>query len=160
MGQEWTTTGSVEFEPGAYEGHLLKIEKRQKVFVETDDDGNEVREDRSFLIWHFAVDEEGYENAVLTAVSSNSWGPKSKARQWAGYILRNKLDDGVTVREDDLKGKPVVLNIDLEDTPRGTFAKITSLAQVRSSREGRASSNKKAEAAEVEKHLDEQEKAS
>lgn len=134
MGLEFETTGSISFEPGPYEGHLLRMEKRSKQFTNKDENGKEVVEDRSFLIWHFAIDEEGYEDVTLTAIRSVSFGPKSKARRWAGNILRKKLPDNVKLREDDLKGHPVVLNVDSEETERGTFAKVVDLSPVRSKR--------------------------
>jgi hypothetical protein len=127
MPLEFEATGGVEWEPGPYEGCLLKIEKRFKMF--TAEDGS--TEDRNFLIWHFAIDEEGYENVTLTAVSSTSFGPKSKARAWANAILRRELEDGEKFTEDDLKNKPVVLNIVLKNKDRGTFAEVDSLAPVR-----------------------------
>jgi hypothetical protein len=99
MGLEFETTGSISFEPGPYEGHLLKMDKRSKQFTDTDDDGNEEVKDRSFIIWNFGIDEEGYEDVTLTAVSSTSFGPKSKGRAWANAILRRKLEDGEKVRE-------------------------------------------------------------
>jgi hypothetical protein len=132
VGLEFETTGSISFEPGPYEGHLLKMESRSKQFTNKDEDGNDVVEDRSFIIWHFAIDEEGYEDVTLTAISSTSFGPKSKARRWAGSILRRKLADGEKVREDELKGRPVILNVDNEETERGTFAKVIDLSPVRS----------------------------
>jgi hypothetical protein len=141
MGMEFETTGSIQFEPGAYEGHLLKIQKRFKVFTTKDESGQEVREDRSFYLWYFAVDEEGFEDVTLTAISFTSWGPKSKARSWANAILRRKLADGEKFTEDDLKNKPVLLHIDNEETDRGTFARIVNLTQVRA----KAASRKKEE---------------
>jgi hypothetical protein len=157
MGMEFETTGSVEFEPGAYEGHLIRMEKKHKIFSVTDDEGNETKEDRSFYIWYFAVDEEGYEDVTLTAISSTSWGPKSKARRWAGYILGRKLGDNETVREDDMKNKPVMLNIDLEENDRGTFAKVTDLTPVRK-KGSKQQESEEDQAAEMGKHLDDQEK--
>jgi hypothetical protein len=81
VGLEFKTTGSSSFEPGPYEGHLLRMEKRSKKFTNKEENGKEVIEDRSFLIWHFAIDEEGYEDATLTTTSSVSFGPNSKARR-------------------------------------------------------------------------------
>jgi hypothetical protein len=132
MGLEFEATGSISFEPGPYEGHLIKIEKRFKKFTTTEEDGTEVIEDRSFYIWYFGIDEEGFEDVTLTAISSTSFGPKSKARQWANAILRRKLEDGEKFNEEDLKGKPVILTIENEETERGTFAKVVGLAPVRS----------------------------
>jgi hypothetical protein len=128
MGLEFETTGSFEFEPGTYEGHLIKMEKRFKKFMDADTGETE---DRSFLIWYFAIDEEGYEDVTLTAISSCSFGPKSKPRSWANAILRRKLGDHEKFNEDDLKNKPVMLSIENEDTDRGTFARITGLSPVR-----------------------------
>jgi hypothetical protein len=128
MSLEFEVTGGVAWEPGIYEGYLLKIEKRFKMF--TNEDGS--TEDRSFLLWTFALNEEGFEGATLTAVSSTSFGPKSKARGWASAILRRELEDGERIREDDLKGKPVMLSVGLEDKgSKGTFAKIEGLSAVR-----------------------------
>jgi hypothetical protein len=127
MSLEFEVTGGVTWEPGVYEGHLLKIEKRFKMFPA--EDGS--TEDRIFLIWTFAIDEEGFENATLTAVSSTSFGPKSKARGWAGAILRRDLEDGEKISEEDLKGKPVMLNIVLRQKDKGTFAEVESLSAVR-----------------------------
>ena len=84
-----------------------------------------------FLIWYFAIDEEGYEDVTLTAISSCSFGPKSKPRSWANAILRRKLGDHEKFNEDDLKNKPVMLSIENEETDRGTFARITGLSPVR-----------------------------
>jgi hypothetical protein len=137
VGLEFETSGSISFEPGPYEGHLLKMEKRSKQFTNKDEDGNDVVEDRSFIIWHFAIDEEGYEDVTLTTISSTSFGPKSKARRWAGNILRRKLADGEKVREDELKGRPVILNVDNEETERGTFAKVIDLSPVRSKKKAK-----------------------
>lgn len=160
MGMEFETTGSVEFEPGAYEGHLIRMEKKHKIFSVTDDEGNETKEDRSFYIWYFAVDEEGYEDVTLTAISSTSWGPKSKARRWAGYILGRKLGDNEKFTEDEMKGKPVMLTIENEENDRGTFAKIVELAPVR--KKGRASKaqqeTKEDQVQQLEQHMDDQEK--
>jgi hypothetical protein len=83
MGMDLSTTGGVEWEPGAYEGYLMKLEKRFKKFTtKNEETGVEETEDRHFVIWHLGVGEEGYENVTLTAVSSAPpWGPKSKARK-------------------------------------------------------------------------------
>jgi hypothetical protein len=145
MGLEFEATGSISFEPGPYEGHLLKMDKRSKQFTDTDDDGNEEVKDRSFIIWNFGIDEEGYEDVTLTAVSSTSFGPKSKARQWANAVLRRKLEDGEKVREEDLKGKPVILTVENEETDRGTFAKVAGLAPVRSKKKAGAKQPEKPE---------------
>ena len=140
MGLEFEATGSISFEPGPYEGHLIKMEKHSKRFTNKQDDGTETTEDRSFVIWNFGIDEEDYEDVTLTAISSTSFGPKSKARQWANAILRRKLEDGEKVREEDLKGKPVILTVENEETDRGTFAKVTGLAPVRSKKKADVSS--------------------
>ena len=124
-------TGSISFEPGPYEGHLIKMEQRSKQFVNKDEDGTEVKEYRSFYIWNFGIDEEGCEDVTLTAISSCSFGPKSKPRSWANAILRRKLGDHEKFNEDDLKNKPVMLSIEHEETDRGTFARITGLSPVR-----------------------------
>jgi hypothetical protein len=147
MGMDLSTTGSVSWE------YLIKLEKRHKVFEK---DGE--KEDRSFLIWHWGFSEEGFEDVTITSVSSAPpWGPKAKARKWAGAILRRTLGDDEKFNEDDLKGKPVILNIVLKETDRGTFAEVDSLSQVRSNKGSKQKGSKEAEAAEVEKHLDDQE---
>jgi hypothetical protein len=148
-----STKGGVEWEPGAYEGYLLKLEKRFKKFTETHDDGSETTEDRSFVIWAFGISEEGYENVTLTAVSSAPpWGPKCKPRKWANAILRRTLGDDEQFNEDDLKGKPVMLNVVLKETDRGTFAEIDSLSPVRSKKASSKDASK--DAKEMEEHLD------
>lgn len=159
MGLEFEATGSISFEPGPYEGHLIKMESRNKPFTVKEDDGTETTEDRSFVIWNFGIDEEGYEDVTLTAISSVSFGPKSKARRWAGNILRKKLPDNVKVREDDLKGRPVVLNVDSEETERGTFAKVTGLAPVRSKKKPAKNGNNSDTVDLTEEELADMEKA-
>jgi hypothetical protein len=128
MTLEFETTSGVQWEPGPYEGHLTKIEKRFKQF-RNEEDGTV--ENRDFLIWYFGIDEEGFENVTLTAVSSNSWGPKSKARAWANAILRRELEDGEKFTADDLYNKPVIINVVLKNKSNGTFAEVESLAPVR-----------------------------
>jgi hypothetical protein len=127
MSLEFEATAGIQWEPGVYEGHLIKIEKRYKMF--TSEDGT--TEDRSFLLWTFAIDEEGYENLTLTAVSSTSFGPKSKARSWANAIFRRALADGEKFGAEDLYNRPVMLNITLRTKERGTFAEVESLSAVR-----------------------------
>jgi len=128
MSLEFEATAGVQWEPGVYEGHLIKIEKRYKIF--TAEDGT--TEDRAFLIWVFGVDEEeGFENVTITAVSSTSFGPKSKARSWANAILRRELADGERFGAEDLYNRPVLLNITLRTKERGTFAEVESLSAVR-----------------------------
>jgi hypothetical protein len=137
MGMDLSTKGGVEWEPGAYEGYLAKLEKRFKKFTTRNEDGTEETEDRSFVIWHLGLSEEGFENVTLTAVSSAPpWGPKAKPRKWASAILRRTLGDNEKFNEDDLKGKPVMLNVVLKETDRGTFAEIDSLSPVRSKGKG------------------------
>jgi hypothetical protein len=133
MGMDLSTTGGVEWEPGAYEGYLIKLEKRFKKFTTINEKtGAEEAEDRHFVIWHLGLSEEGFENVTLTAVSSAPpWGPKTKARRWASAILRRHLGDDEHFNEDDLKNKPVMINIFMKETDRGTFAEVESLAPVR-----------------------------
>jgi hypothetical protein len=133
MGLEFEAGKGIEWEPGSYEGYLIRIEKKFKQFTKVDEKtGAEEKEDRSFYIWYFGISEEGFEDVTLTAVSSTSFGPKSKGRAWANAILRRNLEDGEKFTEDDLKGKPVMLTITLKETDRGTFAEIAGLSPVRS----------------------------
>jgi hypothetical protein len=152
MGMDLSTTGGVEWEPGSYEGYLMKLEKRFKKFTtKNEETGAEETEDRSFIIWHFGINEEGYEKVTLTAVSSAPpFGPKSKPRRWASAILRRTLGDDEKFNEDDLKGKPVMLNIFMKESDRGTFAEIESLSPVR---KGKASPTSKKEEAPKEEEL-------
>jgi hypothetical protein len=159
MGLEFEATGSISFEPGPYEGHLIKMEKRNKKFTKTEEDGGQVEEDRTFVIWNFGIDEEGFEDVTLTAISSASFGPKSKARAWANSILRRKLEDGEKVREEDLKGKPVILTVENEETERGTFAKVTGLAPVRSKKKPAKNGNNSDTVDLTEEELADMEKA-
>jgi hypothetical protein len=159
MGLQFETTGSISFEPGPYEGHLIKMEQRSKQFVNKDEDGTEVKEDRSFYIWNFGIDEEGFEDVTLTAISSTSFGPKSKARAWANAILRRKLEDGEKFSEDDLKGKPVILTVENEETDRGTFAKVVGLAPVRSKKKTSKDGNRSDTVDLTEEELQQMEEA-
>jgi len=158
MGMDLSTTGGVEWEPGAYEGYLTKLEKRFKKFTLTNEEtGAEETEDRHFVIWHLGVGEEGYENVTLTAVSSAPpWGPKSKARKWVNAILRRTLSDDEKFNEDDLKNKPVMLNVILNETDRGTFAEIDSLSPVRKGKASSAAKKKKEAQEETAKEVEEQ----
>jgi hypothetical protein len=146
-----STTGGVEWEPGAYEGYLFKLEKRFKKFTKVNEDGTEETEDRHFVIWHLGLSEEGFENVTLTAVSSAPpWGPKSKARGWASAILRRPLGDDEKFNEDDLKDKPVMINIFMKETDRGTFAEVASLTPVRKKKTNSKKKEEKKDLTEAE----------
>jgi hypothetical protein len=138
MGMDLSTKGGVEWEPGAYEGYLERMEKRFKKFTTQNEDGSEKTEDRSFVIWHLGLSEEGFENVTLTAVSSAPpWGPKAKPRGWASAILRRPIGDDEHFNEDDLRHKPVMINVVLKTNDRGTFAEVESLSPVRTKKGGK-----------------------
>jgi hypothetical protein len=159
LGMDLSTTGGVEWEPGAYEGYLFKLEKRFKKFTTVNEEtGVEETEDRNFVIWHLGLSEEGFENVTLTAVSSAPpWGPKSKARGWANAILRRTLGDDEKFNEDDLKDKPVMINIFMKETDRGTFAEVASLTPVRKKKSGKTNNKREEKKDLTEAELQEME---
>jgi len=60
-----------------------------------------------------------------------NFGPRTKARQWAEALLGRRIQSGESIDDADLIGKEGDLMVRLEETDRGTFAKVESVNPVR-----------------------------
>lgn len=124
MTMSFTATGATKFNPGPYRGRLVSLEKRYKMV--TKDDGE--KEDRPYLRWIFAIEDEGFEGKTLSLLSSTSFGigpaGPAKGRRIVEAIFGRELDIGEEFTDADLFEKPVTLHVDNEKTNRGTFARI------------------------------------
>jgi hypothetical protein len=123
----FTATGATKFTPGPYRGRLVSLEKRFKMV--TKDDGG--KEDRPYLRWIFAIEDEGFEGKTLSLLSSTSFGigpaGPAKGRRIAEAIFGRELAIGEEFTDEDLFEKPVTLHVDNEKTSRGTFARIVDV---------------------------------
>jgi hypothetical protein len=84
--------------------------------------------------WTFTVVEEGFEGTELRGRTSDSFGPRSKAREWVTGLVGRKIEAGDKFELDDLVGKECDLSIVHKETERGTFANIQSVNPVRKNR--------------------------
>ena len=127
MGLSFTATGETKFPPGPYRGRLVSLEKKLKMI--TKDDG--AKEDRPYLRWIFAVDEEGFEGKTLSLLTSTSFGVgpagPARGRRIVEAIFGRELEIGEKFTDADLYEKPVTLHVDNEKTNRGTFARIVDV---------------------------------
>jgi len=122
----FTATDSVDYEPGVYQAKLKELETAESSIVE-----EKTGQPGLYLKWTFELLDEGYEGHTLRGNSSMNFGPRAKARQWAGALFGRRIESGESVDEYDLIGKVGALMVRLEETDRGTFAKVESVNPVR-----------------------------
>jgi hypothetical protein len=127
MTMSFTATGATKFTPGPYRGRLVSLEEKFKMV--TKDDGE--KENRPYLRWIFAVEEEGFEGKTLSLLSSKSFGVgpagPARGRRIVEAIFGRELEIGEKFTDADLFEKPVTLHVDNEKTNRGTFARIVDI---------------------------------
>ncbi len=97
-------------EPGLYGARLDQIEERDGTFIGKTGQS----ENGTYLSWKFAITEAGHEGDVVYANSSTNFGPKAKARKWAGGILGREITTGTSLSEDDLVGHTCYLALSVE----------------------------------------------
>jgi hypothetical protein len=106
---------------------LVSLEEKFKMV--TKDDGE--KENRPYLRWIFAVEEEGFEGKTLSLLSSKSFGVgpagPARGRRIVEAIFGRELEIGEKFTDADLFEKPVTLHVDNEKTNRGTFARIVDI---------------------------------
>jgi len=129
MTMSFTATGATKFIPGPYRGRLASLEKKFKMI--TKDDG--AKEDRPYLRWIFAIEDEGFEGKTLSLLSSTSFGfspagDPAKGRRIVEALLGRELEIGEKFTDGDLLEKPITLHVDNEKSSRGTFAQIVDFA--------------------------------
>lgn len=122
----FTATDAADYEPGVYRARLIDLETAEGSVVD-----EKTGQPRPYIRWTFELLEEGYEARTLRGNSSANFGPQAKARAWAGALLGRMITAGEQVAEDDLIGRECDLMVTLEETDRGTFARVDSVNPVR-----------------------------
>jgi hypothetical protein len=122
----FTATDAADYEPGVYRARLIDLETAEGSVVD-----EKTGRPRPYVRWTFELLEEGYEARTIRGNSSTNFGPQAKARAWAGALLGRAIAAGEQVDENDLIGRECVLMVNLEETDRGTFAKVDSVNPVR-----------------------------
>ena len=122
----FTATDGADFEPGVYRARLKELETAESSIVD-----EKTGKPGFYLKWIFELLDEGYGGHTLRGNSSMNFGPRAKARQWAEALLGRRIESGESIDEDDLVGKEGDLMVRLEETDRGTFAKVESVNPVR-----------------------------
>lgn len=117
-----TAQDTTDFEPGVYRAKLKDLETAEGTIVD-----DKTGEPRLYMKWTFDLLEEGYEDRELRGNSSMAFGSRAKARAWAEALLGRRIENGETVSEEDLIGCECDLMVKLEETDRGTFAKVESV---------------------------------
>ena len=125
----FTATDGADFEPGVYRAKLKELETAESSIVD-----EKTGQPGFYTRWTFELLDEGYEGHTLRGNSSMNFGPRAKARQWAEALLGRRIESGESINEDDLIGKEGDLMVRLEETDRGTFAKVESVNPVRKKR--------------------------
>jgi len=113
-----------------YRAKLVRLETAEGSIVD-----EKTGENKLYMKWTFELLEEGYEDRNLRGNSSMAFGNRAKARAWAEALLGRRIENGETVSEEDLIGNECDLMVKLEETDRGTFAKVESVNPVRKKRE-------------------------
>ena len=122
----FTATDGADFEPGVYRARLMELETAESSIVD-----EKTGKPGFYLKWIFELLDKGYEGHTLRGNSSLNFGPRAKARQWAEALLGRRIQSGESIDEDDLIGKEGDLMVRLEETDRGTFAKVESVNPIR-----------------------------
>ena len=122
----FTATHGADFEPGVYRAKLKELETAESSIVD-----EKTGQPGFYTRWTFELLDEGYEGHTLRGNSSMNFGPRAKARQWAEALLGRRIESGESIDEDDLIGMEGDLMVRLEETDRGTFAKVESVNPVR-----------------------------
>lgn len=114
----------VTVEPGLYHARLKNIEEAERKNFDTG-------EPEACHDWVFEVLEDGYEDQTLKKRNSVSFGPRSNNRAYAQALLRRKIEPGEKIEKRDLIGKECMINVEHNETDRGTFANIASVMPIR-----------------------------
>ena len=122
----FTATDSADFEPGVYRASLMELETAESSIID-----EKTGQPGFYTKWTFELLDEGYEGHTLRGNSSMTFGPRAKARQWAEALLGRRIQSGESIDENDLIGQEGDLMVRLEETDRGTFAKVESVNPVR-----------------------------
>ena len=126
----FTATDSVDYEPGVYRAKLKELETAESSIVD-----EKTGQPGFYMKWTFELLDEGYEGHTLRGNSSMNFGLRAKARQWAEALLGRRIESGESIDGDDLIGKEGDLMVRLEETDRGTFARVESVNPVRRKKE-------------------------
>ena len=121
-----TALDTTDFEAGVYRARLKSLETAEGSIVD-----EKTGEPRPYMKWTFDLLDEDYTDRELRGNSSMAFGSRAKARAWAEALLGRRIENGETVSEEDLIGKECDLMVRLEETDRGTFAKVESVNPVR-----------------------------
>jgi hypothetical protein len=150
MGVTFTATDSIEYEPGVYRARLKELEVAESSILD-----EKTGQPGLYMKWTFDLLDDGYEGHTLRGNSSMNFGPRAKARAWAEGLLARKIESGESIDEDDLIGKECDLMIRMEETDRGTFARVESVNPVRKKKGTRKEEEKTDKAVEeAEKDFD------
>ena len=80
-----------------------------------------------YLDWEFSATSDTLTDIKITGRSSTSFGPTTKAREWATALLGRPLLRGERVDFGTLKGTPCQLLLAVIEKEKGTFNKITRI---------------------------------
>lgn len=121
----------VVLEPGLYRAKLKNIEESERKNFDTG-------EPEACHDWVFEVVEEGFEGQTLKKRNSVSFGPRSNNRAFTQALLRRKIEPGDRIDLSDLLGKECILNVEHNETDRGTFANVAAVMPVRAKKDNTA----------------------
>lgn len=121
----------VVVEPGLYRAKLKNIEEAERKNFDTG-------EPEACHDWVFEIVEEGYEGQTLKKRNSVSFGPRSNNRAFAQALLRKRIEPGDRIDKPDLIGKECMINVEHNETDRGTFANIDSVMPIRQKKDNTA----------------------
>ncbi len=88
-----------------------------------------------FVKYFFTVLDEEHAGRSLKGVTSTAFNPKSKSWAWIHALLGRPIERGEEIELDDLVGRKVVLDIDHQQTDRGTFERIAGVRPIRKRKE-------------------------
>ena len=80
--------------------------------------------------WAFDIKTRNGGHVSLTGLSSQSFGPKSKARRWAGCITGAPLADGEMFDSDAHAGQPVELVVSIVDRDGVNYNRLDDVLPV------------------------------
>jgi hypothetical protein len=80
-----------------------------------------------YLDWEFTVTGAMLTDVKVTGRSSTSFGPTTKAREWATALLGRPLTKGERVDFGKLAGTPCLLLLEVVEKEKGTFNRITRI---------------------------------
>lgn len=81
-----------------------------------------------FLDWEFsALNPATMATAKVTGRSSTSFGPDTKAREWAEGVLGRQLAKGERLDFDTLVGRPCQLVLEIVEKTKGSFNRIATV---------------------------------